>query len=192
MGQWRDEESGLWYNLHRYYDAGTGQYLSPDPLKLGGGINTQSYVHDPVGWCDPWGLAGTSSAEEIQSTSALRKAELLAKAERARDELVAQEIIKAQNRTGRQKGKGPATVTAGYNIKNGEVAAATNEGNGGRCAEDMVVEKLGVDKDDVQFTSAIRPRTGEQVPVCPRCEGTYGRDSFPPDATFKTDVTSHE
>ncbi|WP_304598574.1 DNA/RNA non-specific endonuclease [Pseudocitrobacter sp. RIT415] len=57
-GQWQDEESGLWYNLHRYYDAGTGQYLSPDPLKLSGGLNTQSYVHDPVGWCDPWGLAG--------------------------------------------------------------------------------------------------------------------------------------
>ena len=56
MGQWRDEESGLWYNLHRYYDAGTGQYLSQDPLKLSGGLNTQSYVHDPVGWCDPWGL----------------------------------------------------------------------------------------------------------------------------------------
>ena len=38
--------------------AGTGQYLSLDPLKLAGGLNTQSYVHDPVGWCDPWGLAG--------------------------------------------------------------------------------------------------------------------------------------
>ena len=58
MGQWQDEESGLWYNLHRYYDAGTGQYLSQDPLKLSGGMNTQSYVHDPVGWCDPWGFIG--------------------------------------------------------------------------------------------------------------------------------------
>ncbi|ECC3298651.1 hypothetical protein AAO25_23835, partial [Salmonella enterica subsp. enterica] len=58
MGQWQDEESGLWYNLHRYMDSATGQYLSPDPLKLGGGLNTQSYVHNPVGWCDPWGLLG--------------------------------------------------------------------------------------------------------------------------------------
>ncbi|EPI9106412.1 RHS repeat domain-containing protein, partial [Salmonella enterica subsp. enterica] len=58
MGQWQDEESGLWYNLHRYMDSRTGQYLSQDPLKLGGGLNTQSYVHDPVGWCDPGGLAG--------------------------------------------------------------------------------------------------------------------------------------
>ncbi|ECB1182872.1 sugar-binding protein, partial [Salmonella enterica subsp. enterica serovar Telelkebir] len=56
MGQWQDEESGLWYNLHRYMDSRTGQYLSQDPLKLGGGLNTQSYVHDPVGWCDPLGL----------------------------------------------------------------------------------------------------------------------------------------
>ncbi|EOV7824744.1 RHS repeat-associated core domain-containing protein [Escherichia coli] len=63
MGQWQDEESGLWYNLHRYYDAGTGQYLSQDPLKLSGGLNTQSYVHDPVGWCDPWGLMNCAVVE---------------------------------------------------------------------------------------------------------------------------------
>ena len=69
MGQWRDEESGLWYNLHRYYDAGTGQYLSQDPLKLGGGLNTQSYVHDPVGWCDPWGLLSTSVAPAGQKVN---------------------------------------------------------------------------------------------------------------------------
>ena len=29
MGQWQDEESGLWYNLHRYYDAGTGAVFKP-------------------------------------------------------------------------------------------------------------------------------------------------------------------
>lgn len=67
MGQWQDEESGLWYNLHRYYDAGTGQYLSQDPLKLSGGLNTQSYVHDPVGWCDPWGLAGEKCPTQMKT-----------------------------------------------------------------------------------------------------------------------------
>ncbi|EEA5913763.1 type IV secretion protein Rhs, partial [Salmonella enterica subsp. enterica serovar Tafo] len=59
-------ESGLWYNLHRYMDSRTGQYLSQDPLKLGGGLNTQSYVHNPVGWCDPWGLMDCPSSAEAE------------------------------------------------------------------------------------------------------------------------------
>ncbi|EOA8243421.1 RHS repeat domain-containing protein [Escherichia coli] len=67
MGQWQDEESGLWYNLHRYHDAGTGQYLSQDPLKLSGGLDTQSYVHNPVGWCDPWGLAGEKCPTQMKT-----------------------------------------------------------------------------------------------------------------------------
>ncbi len=61
MGQWQDEESGLWYNLHRYYNARTGQYLSPDPLRLAGGLNTYGYVHNPLTWADPYGLAGCSA-----------------------------------------------------------------------------------------------------------------------------------
>ncbi|WP_080414958.1 RHS repeat-associated core domain-containing protein [Burkholderia ubonensis] len=55
-GQWADDETGLCYNLNRYYDPDSGQYLSPDPLGLKGGSRTQSYVHDPLSWCDPDGL----------------------------------------------------------------------------------------------------------------------------------------
>ncbi|WP_211233970.1 RHS repeat-associated core domain-containing protein [Chitinilyticum litopenaei] len=55
-GQWHDAESGLHYNLHRYYDPASGQYLSPDPLGLAGGLRTHAYVHDPLQWIDPWGL----------------------------------------------------------------------------------------------------------------------------------------
>jgi len=56
-GQWADPESGLHYNLHRYYDPHSGQYLSPDPIGLAGGLRTHAYVHDPLQWVDPWGLA---------------------------------------------------------------------------------------------------------------------------------------
>nr|WP_240002130.1 RHS repeat-associated core domain-containing protein [Photorhabdus bodei] len=57
-GQYADSESGLCYNRFRYYDNETGQYLSPDPLNLSGGFNPYGYVHDPVNWIDPLGLAG--------------------------------------------------------------------------------------------------------------------------------------
>ncbi|MBL8297960.1 MAG: hypothetical protein JNN30_06365 [Rhodanobacteraceae bacterium] len=83
------------------------------------------------------------------------------------------------------KGKAPATVTAGYNVKTGEVAARAC--GDGKCAENHVVDALGGVKGDVRFTEAVRPRTGVEVPVCPRCEATFGRDSFPQNTRFKTD-----
>ncbi|MCT8354672.1 AHH domain-containing protein [Photorhabdus kayaii] len=58
-GQYEDEESGLFYNRHRYYESDTGQYLSPDPLNLSGGFNPYSYVHDPVNWIDSLGLSNS-------------------------------------------------------------------------------------------------------------------------------------
>jgi len=58
QGQWYDEESGLHYNFHRYYDPEIGQYISPDPIGLAGGTRAYGYVHNPLGWIDPLGLAG--------------------------------------------------------------------------------------------------------------------------------------
>jgi len=55
-GQYADEESGLHYNRHRYYDSETGQYLSPDSIGLAGGVNPYGYVHNPLSWVDPLGL----------------------------------------------------------------------------------------------------------------------------------------
>ena len=56
QGQYFDEESGLHYNRHRYYNPDIGRYLTPDPVKLAGGINTYQYVPNPTGWVDPLGL----------------------------------------------------------------------------------------------------------------------------------------
>ncbi|WP_239696460.1 MULTISPECIES: DUF6531 domain-containing protein [unclassified Streptomyces] len=56
-GQYHDRESGLHYNLFRYYDSLTGRYLSPDPLGLGPAPDPHGYVDNPFAEIDPLGLA---------------------------------------------------------------------------------------------------------------------------------------
>ncbi len=56
-GQYQDDETGLYYNHHRYYDPARGQYLTPDPLGLRGGINAYAYAaSNPLKYIDPSGL----------------------------------------------------------------------------------------------------------------------------------------
>ncbi|AZE69565.1 RHS repeat-associated core domain-containing protein [Pseudomonas synxantha] len=57
QGQYFDQESGLHYNRHRYYNPDIGRYLTPDPVKLAGGVNGYQYVPNPTGWVDPLGLS---------------------------------------------------------------------------------------------------------------------------------------
>ncbi|ATY10265.1 hypothetical protein CU254_07170 [Amycolatopsis sp. AA4] len=60
QGQYFDEETGLHYNFHRYYDPVLARYLSPDPLGLGGGLDPHAYVSNPHVSVDPLGLVGGS------------------------------------------------------------------------------------------------------------------------------------
>ncbi|GKT19446.1 hypothetical protein AVHY2522_22490 [Acidovorax sp. SUPP2522] len=57
-GQVWDEETGLAYNLNRYYDREGGRYIQADPIGLEGGWNRYLYVEgSPTNLVDPSGLA---------------------------------------------------------------------------------------------------------------------------------------
>ncbi|KNB30376.1 hypothetical protein ACH55_10200, partial [Salmonella enterica subsp. enterica serovar Typhimurium] len=55
-GQYFDDETGLHYNLFRYYAPECGRFVSQDPIGLRGGINLYAYAPNPLSWIDPLGL----------------------------------------------------------------------------------------------------------------------------------------
>ena len=55
-GQYYDEETGLHYNLFRYYAPECGRFVSQDPISIRGGLNLYQYAPNPLTWIDPLGL----------------------------------------------------------------------------------------------------------------------------------------
>ena len=60
-GQYADGETGLHYNLFRYYDPQVGRFIVQDPIGLNGGWNLYQYAPNPLGWIDPLGLSCTGT-----------------------------------------------------------------------------------------------------------------------------------
>ncbi|MEJ2045560.1 MAG: RHS repeat-associated core domain-containing protein [Reinekea sp.] len=67
--QWEDLETGLYQNLHRFYDPHCGRYINHDPIGLMGGLN--QYCPNPVGWVDPLGLKCKEFNEILKRTSGI-------------------------------------------------------------------------------------------------------------------------
>jgi RHS repeat-associated protein len=63
QGQYLDRETGLHYNLFRYYDPDCARFTQPDPIGLSGGINLYAYAPNPLGWVDPLGLKSKCSRD---------------------------------------------------------------------------------------------------------------------------------
>ncbi|MCF6257673.1 MAG: DUF6531 domain-containing protein [Gammaproteobacteria bacterium] len=69
QGQYFDEETGLHYNRHRYYNPDTGQFINQDPIGLLGGVNNYQYAPNPTGWIDPFGLACKEEIEKLMKST---------------------------------------------------------------------------------------------------------------------------
>ncbi|HEV7974237.1 RHS repeat-associated core domain-containing protein [Amycolatopsis sp.] len=178
-GQYHDEESGFNYNYQRYYDPEIGRYVSRDPLGLDGGPNPAMYASNPTSWIDPLGLMGCG--DDAAGGPPRSREELLADARAQRDQHAADLVANTPKRQ-----RPPSTATAGYDPETGNIAVGSARPPHG-CAENDVANKLGIPRDQVQFTEAVRPRTGEEVEICHSCQGTYTPNQFPPGTKVKKD-----
>ena len=56
QNQYFDEETGLHYNLKRYYEPDAGRFVNQDPIRLLGGENLYAFAPNGLMWVDPAGL----------------------------------------------------------------------------------------------------------------------------------------
>ncbi|HFC8502033.1 TPA: RHS repeat-associated core domain-containing protein, partial [Neisseria oralis] len=55
QNQYYDRETGLHYNLMRYYEPETGRFINQDPIRLAGGDNLYRFAPNTFMWLDPLG-----------------------------------------------------------------------------------------------------------------------------------------
>ena len=63
QNQYFDEETGLHYNLMRYYAPEVGRFVNQDPIGLAGGSNLYQFAPNVLGWIDPSGWARTETID---------------------------------------------------------------------------------------------------------------------------------
>jgi len=101
QGQYLDRETGLHYNLFRYYDPECGRFTQPDPIGLAGGINLYQYAPNPLSWIDPLGLSGEPIGSENNPFGSSRAARREAMRQ-AGIPTSQQPISQSQNSSGRE------------------------------------------------------------------------------------------
>ena len=108
-GQYADGETGLHYNLFRYYDPQVGRFIVQDPIGLNGGWNLYQYAPNPLGWIDPLGLAACNSSGQNRKFWKNEPIEFNGNKVYQRDDLFDPELMT----TWREKGK----VFRGTNVE---------------------------------------------------------------------------
>lgn len=62
QNQYYNEETGLHYNLMRYYESEAGRFVNQDPIGLLGGSNLYQFALNVQDWIDPLGLIRPSKS----------------------------------------------------------------------------------------------------------------------------------
>ena len=68
QGQYLDRETGLHYNLFRYFDPDSARFTQQDPIGLAGGLNLYQFAPNALGWVDPLGLSRSCSDPSTEAT----------------------------------------------------------------------------------------------------------------------------
>jgi RHS repeat-associated protein len=183
-GQWFDAETGLHYNRFRYYDPSNGRYLSSDPLRLAGGLNQRAYARNPINWIDPYGLEDDCLKTKAEEARDAKVKELQEAGETPAAVIGAYDPTTGQVAVG-VSGPAPApdavdpAMLAKADALGGLGAKTGATGAVGSCAEFDAANQLvtaGSKPEDIQFTDAVRPRTGQTVPMCSNCQTMFGQN----------------
>ena len=81
-GQYADSETGLHYNLFRYYDPQVGRFTVQDPIGLEGGWNLYQYAPNPLSWVDPLGLSNCGAPNKKTSYEGISRRDAFRQAKR--------------------------------------------------------------------------------------------------------------
>ena len=70
QNQYFDEETGLHYNLMRYYEPEAGRFVNQDPIGLWGGENLYSFAPNVQAWMDVLGLCPRNKKAKLRRKKA--------------------------------------------------------------------------------------------------------------------------
>ncbi|WP_269765448.1 RHS repeat-associated core domain-containing protein, partial [Burkholderia ubonensis] len=167
QGQQVDEETGLHYNRYRYYDPGSGRFISKDPIGLAGGSNAYQYVPNSVQWVDPLGLTGKKAVdiahEALANGQKSGAASVITTASGKQFPAVSGEVVMPQNdeMTGVLMGA-PRESRAAWHGGCSEIAAMEKALNAGESL-------AGATMDTVAIGSST-PAHGKPKPACCTCK----------------------
>nr|WP_268810395.1 RHS repeat-associated core domain-containing protein [Variovorax sp. Root318D1] len=173
QGQYFDEETGLHYNRHRYFDPHAGRFASSDPIKLAGGFNLYEYAPNPVQWLDSLGLQRSKGCPDALE-EAKQEAERL---RAAGGKLPTATCAMVNRRTGKVYTGTSGTKPTNISGKLGaSMPTSSLEGwDTNNCAEIDAGNKALKDGSSIVDldVATVYTKSGESMPCCRNCSVTF-------------------